>query len=291
MSVARWFTHPRFFMAPIADGGEGEGGGEGGEGAGDDAGEGGEPEKPVKPAAAEKPAKGAKEKPAAAAKPAAKPGEKGAEKPAEAKKTLLGGKGAAAKPAAAGEEGGEGEGEEGAGDDGLEAWKPELPEGVTADEELLGELKGIGKKLNLKGEQLQDVVTLGTKMQEKLTQGFLAAHEEHVAGLEKTARADKEIGGAKLDGVVQNGLALLKKHAGEDFDSIVGELERTGLGSHPGFLKLLNRLHEATKEDDTVARTGRGAGGAPARKSFTERMYPKMTKELAKQRGEAVDED
>lgn len=309
MSIARWFTNPRFFMAPIADGGEGEGGGdEGGEGEDLDGadggeGEGGEEEAPAK---GEKPKgeKGGKEKPPAKPKagekgkekPAAKgkdgkpagegeKGKKGEEKPAA--KTLLGGKG---KPAV--EEGGEGEGEaDGEEADGdLEAWTPKLADGVKVDEELLGDLKGIGKKLNLKGEQLQGIVELGTKMQGKVSAALVQAHEEHVEGLAKQARADKEIGGSKLEGVVANGLAVLKAHGGQDFDTLVAEVERTGLGSHPAFLKFLNRIHESTKEDDTVARTGRGAGGAPAKKSFTEKMYPKMAKELAKQRGEDADD-
>jgi hypothetical protein len=301
--IARWFTNPRFFMAPAGEGAaDGEGGGEGA-GAGEEAGDGeeGAEEEPEKPAAKEKPAPkpkpGEKPKPAekgkAAAKPAAgekvKPGEKGAAKPAG--KTLLGGSG---KPAA----GAEGEGKEkgaGAGEGGeaedLDAWKPELADGQEVDEELLGELKTVAKAKGWKGADLQELVGLGTKMQEKVGAVLVQRHEEHVESLAKQARADKEIGGAKLEGVVANGLAVLKAHTGDDYEAVIAEVERTGIGSHPAFLKFLNRIHEATKEDDTVARTGRGAGGAPARKSFADAMYPKMQKELARGRGEAVDDD
>jgi hypothetical protein len=282
-------------MAPEADdaagagdgGGEGEGGeGEGGAGGADDAAAKAAAEKAAseKAAAAAKVEADAKAKADAAAKAKAEKGKKGGKADPPPKKTLLGGKGGEKPADGAGEKGKDGD--KGAGADDLDAWTPELPEGQKADEELLGELKGIGKKLNLKGEQLQDVVALGTKMQAKVTQAFVTAHEEHVAGLETQARADKEIGGAKLEGILHNGLEALKRFSGTDFDPIVSELERTGLGSHPAFIKLLNRIHEATKEDDTVARTGRGAGGAPAGKTFTDKMYPKMAEQLRAERGE-----
>jgi hypothetical protein len=258
-------THPRFAQAPAdadaggggnpeleagggEEGGAPEAGGEAAKGAGEKAGEKGGQDK------------GGEEK-------------KGEEKKPEGKTLLRRGKDAPAgddKAGAKDQEGKEGK----AGADELAAWNPALPEGQKADEELLGGVREWGKTHGLKGEQLQGVVDLGVKMQAKLAEGFQAAHDKMVSGFEDAARADKDIGGSKLDGVVQAGLATLKRFAGNEFDAVVSELERTGMGSHPALLKTLNRIHEATKEDDTASRV-RGAQGASGGKSFAERMYGK----------------
>lgn len=254
--------------------------------AGDD--EGADDETP--PPEPKKPEKG-KEK---AAKPAAeKKGKEG--KPAEpAKKTLLAAKDGpiAEKPAkGAKPEAGD---DQGAGESDLDTWQPKLADGVKVDEELLGEAKKLAKDHGLKGQQLQGFVELGVRMQEKAAQQFLADHEAAVEKLASAAKADKEIGGAKLEESLQAGLGVLKKYAGADFPVVIAELERTGLGSHPALIKTLVRIDKATRDDDTTARVRGGKAGAkvadPMAK-FTKGMYPKMAKELARERGEDVDDD
>lgn len=300
MTFLDWLTNPRYAQAP-ADADAGAGGEvdeveevDDGEGADD------EPEAPAAGKDKKEPPKPAPEKKGAEKQGAEKAEKKGTKagassKPAAAK-TLLGAKdspASGADDAAAGKgkpkEGGDGQGE---GD--LEAWKPELAEGVKVDEELLGEAKTWAKQHGLNGEQLQGVVNLGVKMQEKAAQALVEAHNTYVEKLTAEAKADKEIGGAKLADSVKAAHSVLKRFAGEDTKAIVDELERTGLGSHPKVIKLLAKIEKATREDDTEERVAGGKGGAKAAnpmEKFTRSMYPKMRKELAKERGEDVDDD
>lgn len=231
-------------------------------------------------------------KPDAKTKPKDAPktkGDKGGQ--AKTEKQAKAGKGAKTLLGAAADGEGDGEGDGGkakAGKDGdateLDGWTPTLPEGQQVDEELLGELKTYAKDQKFQPGQLQGIVDLGVKMQARATQAFLDKHEETVAGYVEAARKDKEIGGAKLKGAVRDGLEAVKRFGGKEFETLMDELDRTGLGSHPAMIKLLARVHAATKDDDTVERTGTSAGAAPSKKSFADRMYPKMQEQLAAER-------
>lgn len=295
MTFLTWLMNPRHAQAP-ADAPAGAGGEvdeveevDDADGAGD-----------APPAAAgkdEKPPKPAPEKKGAEKQGAEKAdkGKKGdaSDKPA-AKKTLLGSKNS---PAAGADDAAAGKGKAGEGDTGgdeLDAWKPELADGVKVDEELLGEAKTWAKQHGLKGEQLQGVVELGVKMQQKVTQALLEAHEAHVGKLTDMSKADKEIGGGKLEAAIESANRALVKFGGDNYQAIVDELERTGLGSHPAMIKMLAKIEKATRDDDTETRVAggkTGAKGATPMEKFTKSLYPKMQKELAKERGEDVDDD
>jgi hypothetical protein len=287
--ILRWFTSPRFAAAPEDEGGGGASAEvdevETDEEPDEAEAEEEKPEKPAKPAKAEKPAKG--EKDAKTEK-----GKKGdATKPAP-KKTLLG---QSEKPDASDADA-KGKGKDGkpdAAESELAGWKPKLPEGVKVDEELLGQLRTWGSKRGLQGDALQEAVELGVKLQQKATAAFVGAHETMVDGWAKQARADKEIGGAKLEESLQAGLSALRRHAGADFPSLVSELDRTGLGSHPAVIRLLAKIDKLTREDDTGSRVRGGKSGARSADPmdrFAKGMYPKMQRELARERGEDVDD-
>lgn len=295
MTFLDWQMNPRYAQAP-ADAPAGSGG-EAEEVEEVDADGADEPETPAA-GKDEKPAKPAPEK-KGAEKPAAKAEKKGKDgassKPA-ASKTLLGGKDSPAD-GADGAAAGKGKPKEG-GDDqvegDLEAWKPQLADGVKVDEELLGEAKTWAKTHGLKGEQLQGIVDLGVKMQQKAAQTLVEAHDTYVEKITAESKADKEIGGAKLADSLKACHAVLTKFGGEDAQALVDELERTGLGSHPKVIRLLTRIEKATRDDDTEERVRGGKDGAkPANpmEKFTKGMYPKMRKELAKERGEDVEDD
>jgi len=243
-----------------------------------------------------KSAKGADDQAGKGKKPAAAAaGEKGAKDKGQpkGKSTLLGKTGTAKAGDAAGAGKDDGEGK-GGGESDLDAWKPTIPDGTELDEELLGEAKTWGKQHGLKGEQLQGVVDLGLKMQQRAAQALIEAHEAYVQDLTSKVKADKEIGGGKLEKTIESALGALKRFAGADYETVRSELDRTGLGSHPAVIRFLAKIAKATAEDDTLERTSGGKEGAkPANpmSRFTAKMYPKMNKELARERGEDVDDD
>jgi hypothetical protein len=298
MSFLRWLTGPRFAQAP-ADAAAGGGAEEVEEVVETDDADADEApdDAAAKAEAAKKAETDAKAKADADAK---KKGEKEPKpKPAAEKKTLLGKSekpaDAAAKAEAdkAAKEKAAKDGK-GAAESELDAWTPKLADGQKVDEELLGELKVLGKAHGLKGEALQGVVELGGKLQEKAVQALVGAHEALVEGWAKDAKADKEIGGGKLEETLQAGLGALRRFSGADFPAVVAELERTGLGSHPAMIRMLAKIDKATREDDTPERIRGGKGGAKSadgQKAIHDKLYPKMAKELARERGEDTDDE
>ena len=69
-----------------------------------------------------------------------------------------------------------------------------LPEGVSADREVIDEFKPLAKELGLPQDQAQKVVDLGAKLVQRTLDGIIAQHQERVSAWIKEAEADKEIG-------------------------------------------------------------------------------------------------
>lgn len=164
-----------------------------------------------------------------------------------------------------------------------EPFVAKMPDGFKADEELLADLG----KLDLPNERKQEIVDLGVKLQQKAHQALIAAHEAQNEKWISEVKTDKEIGGAKLQASLENGLAALKRFAGTDYAAIESELVRTGLGNHRAFIALFNRVHLATSPDDTASRVRRDAAGAPpnSQQALHAKLYPKMTEQLDQEKG------
>lgn len=123
------------------------------------------------------------------------------------------------------------------------------PDGVTLDEAALTEFKGIAKELNLSQTDAQKVADLGPKMmqtwQAKQTEAITAT----VAKWADDTRADKEIGGEKLN----ENLATAKK-ALDTFGTpaLKTLLNESGLGNHPEIIRLLHKAGKTISEDGYV---------------------------------------
>lgn len=139
-----------------------------------------------------------------------------------------------------------------------------VAEGVALDAEAITEFKGLAKELGLSQADAQKVVDLGPKMLEKWQAKHAEAITTTVAKWAEDARADKEIGGDKLN----ENLAVAKK-ALDAFGTpeLKTLLNESGLGNHPELIRLLHKAGKAISEDGYVGgkRDGAGNGGA---KSF-----------------------
>jgi hypothetical protein len=130
-----------------------------------------------------------------------------------------------------------------------------LPEGVVADEEVLGEFKATAKELNLSQENAQKLVDLQTKAN-------LRARTQWA----ESAKVDKEFGGPAL----AENLGLAKK-ALDSFASpeLRNLLDTSGLGNHPEIIRAFVRVGKAISEDGRVVSGSKaGAPSDPARRLF-----------------------
>lgn len=142
----------------------------------------------------------------------------------------------------------------------------ELDPGVTAP------LIEVARELGLSNDVVQKVV-------DKMAPALREQSQQQVAAMvnswAEAAKADKEIGGAKL----QENLAIASKAlslGGPDLRKFLGPVKDggTGLGNHPELLRWALRVGKALSEDTFVSANG---AGESAPKSLEERIYGKAS--------------
>jgi hypothetical protein len=140
------------------------------------------------------------------------------------------------------------------------------PEGMQLDTDVLGDLKALGKELNLTQENAQKVFDLGVKLQQRNAEAWQAQMQKWVGEV----KADKEIGGDKL---VEN-LGFAKK-AVEQFGGkeLMDYLDSSGLGDHPSMVRAFYRIGKAISDDSFVP-GGKNTGTA---RSLEQRLYGNKT--------------
>lgn len=144
-----------------------------------------------------------------------------------------------------------------------------MPEGVTLDSEMVGQLKEVAKAFDLDQAKAQQLVDLGVQQAQRFVEAQAqAVAAEHSAWLDAT-RGDAEIGGDKLVAA----LADAKRGLDAYGSPALGEfLRETKLNTHPEFIRFFAKIGKTVSEDNFVP-AGRQAGGDPT--NLAERLYPK----------------
>lgn len=175
------------------------------------------------------------------------------------------GKGAEGKDGESGDKEGE-EKKEGAPEEYVDFT---LPEGITADPEILGEFKDIAKEMNLSQEAAQKFVDLQVKTIGRMVQQQHEAFNTDVTTRRTAIQTDKEIGGDNLKATTETVERVLNTFlsADEKGELVQGYLAK--YGDHVGLFKLLNRVGAAMSEDSLVL-PGKGGAG---KKSAAEIMF------------------
>lgn len=146
-----------------------------------------------------------------------------------------------------------------------------MPEGVTLDPEVAGDLKVLAKELNLPQESAQKVADLGAKLAQKWGADLQKQVDDTSAAWVDAAKADKEIGGDKLAENLGLAKTTLDKFGTPELRTL---LNTSRLGNNPEVIRLLSKVGRAISDDNRI--TGGSATQAP--KSLAERMYPNLPK-------------
>jgi hypothetical protein len=149
-----------------------------------------------------------------------------------------------------------------------EAYEYKLPEGVTLDADVTGELSGLARDFGLTQEQAQKVADLGAKMSQKWATGQTDALEAAATQWAAATTSDAEIGGAKLDASLAAGQKALKELGTPELSKLLNE---SRLGNHPEVIRFFARVGQKVSEDGFVA----GTAGAPSRPNDPKRLYPR----------------
>ena len=149
------------------------------------------------------------------------------------------------------------------GSDGApEQYEFTAPEGQEFDPEALEAFSGVARELNLTQDGAQKILeTMGTVMSER--------RDSTVQGWADATKADKALGGDKLDASLATAKTALDRFGSPELRALLNE---TGLGNHPEVVRAFVKVGEQISEDGFV-----GAGGSPAEnKTLAQRMYPNM---------------
>jgi hypothetical protein len=144
----------------------------------------------------------------------------------------------------------------------------EMPEGIELDKSSTEEFVAIAKELKLPQDAAKKLVGLEVKR----VQAAQEQHSKLVESWAESVKADKEIGGDKLD----VNLAVARK-AIDTFGTpeLKDLLNRTGLGNHPEVVKLAWKIGKAISEDAFV----RGAPKSPATENdLAKSLFPSMNR-------------
>lgn len=137
------------------------------------------------------------------------------------------------------------------GEDNTDEGAPEeyaeftMPEGIELDGELAGQFKTVAKELNLTQDQAQKVADLAAQMRQRDVETIVNLRAEWV----DQTKADKEIGGDKLDANLATAKKAIDAYGSPQFIQLLNE---SGLGNHPEVVRFMAKAGRDVSEDRVV---------------------------------------
>lgn len=141
------------------------------------------------------------------------------------------------------------------------------PEGMTLDEELLGEFSPMAKDMNLTQEQAQKMVDMGAQLAQKIQNQQEVALKTKQRDWREAVKKDADMGGANLQTTLKDADKGLKFAGDDEFISLV---KGSWLGDHPGVIRFLAKVGKTISED--TAEHGTSGGDVP----LANRLFPSM---------------
>jgi hypothetical protein len=149
-----------------------------------------------------------------------------------------------------------------------------LPDGFKADETSLKDLKATAKELGLDSTKTQKILDLYVKQQ----QAEVLRHNEQLSKWEESLKTDKAFGGEQFKANVETAKKALEHfaaQAGESGKEAINFLRETGLGSHPGLVRVFHAIGKAMANDSVKGGTKfGGAEDANSEEARMRRAYP-----------------
>ncbi|WP_436879452.1 peptidase [Escherichia coli] len=147
-----------------------------------------------------------------------------------------------------------------------EAYEFKASEGVELDTEALKDFEPVARELNLTNEQAQKLVDAYPKILAGVQQRQADAWQKQTEGWAEAVKADKEIGGDKLESNLSAGQRALDQFGSPELKEY---LNVTGMGNHPELVKAFVKIGKAMSEDGMVS------GKETGQRSAAEVLYGK----------------
>ena len=136
----------------------------------------------------------------------------------------------------------------------FDAEKITLPEGLSKDDALFGDFTNLAKEHGLPMPVAQTLVDLAAKQVQAANQKLQASWDKQNSDWQAEVRADKEIGGDNLQGVLQTFSKVASDPELSD-PKFREALAFTGAGNHPAIVRTLTRWAKALSEGGPVRGT------------------------------------
>jgi hypothetical protein len=135
-----------------------------------------------------------------------------------------------------------------------EAFDPEklaLPEGMNKDDALWEDFTKLAKEHGLSGPAAQTMIDLAAKQVQSVSQKLQASWDKQNEDWQAEIKADKDIGGDKLNGTLQT-FAKVASNPELSDPKFREALAFTGAGNHPAIVRTLARWAKALSEGGPV---------------------------------------
>lgn len=150
-----------------------------------------------------------------------------------------------------------------------------LPDGVQADEKLLGSFKDAAKEAGLSQEQAQKLVDMHSQAVQEASNANMQLWYDTQKEWQQAVIKDPEIGGKNFEPMKETIAKAIDLVGGEDAAKIRQAFDYTGAGNNPDIIRFLFRLGNAIGEGGSVG------GGKPAAVeqpvSAAQRLYPNQS--------------
>lgn len=144
-----------------------------------------------------------------------------------------------------------------------------FPEGVEVQEGARDEFLDILNNREISpAEQAQKLVDLQTRLAREASETSSAGWDQMQTQWQDEVRADPEIGGAKLDGVLTNVAKIVDQYGGAELRQV---MDLTGAGNNIHVIRFLNNIAKDLNEGGAVTGTPPRSSGDAA-----SRLYPSM---------------
>ena len=181
------------------------------------------------------------------------------------------------------DDGGDGSGDEDSDKSGVvpEKYEYESPEGIDLSEDALKMLETFGdraKEINLTQKQYQAIVDYDMERGKAAVEYQSTAFDERIDAWGEEVKADKELGGEKLQANLGLAKKVLDGYGSDGFRSLLEKPSPEnpnglGLGNHPEMIRFLQRVGKSVGESDFID----GDGHKSSDVDGLQRMYPTMT--------------
>lgn len=127
-----------------------------------------------------------------------------------------------------------------------EAYEFTVPEGQELHDSVREAFEGRARELNLTNEGAQSILdAVLPKMKDAADTRLMQMREEW----RESARNDEEIGGAAFDTNLRTAIKALDRFGSDEARTLLNE---SGLGDHPAFIRMFNRIGKAISEDSIL---------------------------------------